>query len=344
MSGENIYNLLSTEDPEVQESNPYTGSHKKHLEEPSKPAYSTFFEKGKNYDGTNVRFFKQRDAVIGRNVGDTIDPKDFLNKGKGTHKVVPPIHKEKIYLKPRLGPEVFPNKSNRQENGVHYSTEHNTPYDDNLLHDKQNNDSKNSLENAYGGNDESAKSGDHILPVIRGDAADTLDTLFKSKKDFVKSNIVASCMVPKRRKDQPQLATDRKDFGKTPKYLSKVKEDIEKEKEHYRLIESYKASRQQQIRNQYVYRLDESERAELVSKLSQMLIEKETALNKVPFLKSSATISKKKSELEKSIKDIEVALQKLKKEAVFVYSSDPAHEQVCKNAAIEEARRFAASI
>ncbi|CCW67224.1 unnamed protein product [Phytomonas sp. Hart1] len=344
MSGESIYNLLSIEEPELQESYPYTGSYKKHLEEPSKPSYSTFFDKKKHYDATHVRFFKQRDAVIGKSVGDTIDPKHFLNKRKGVHTVISPISKEKIYRKPLFGSEVLPNKSNLQKSGLSYSTEHHELHDKNHLYDNHNNDSCNSIEHAYDGYDENKKSYDDILAVAGGEAADTLVSSFKTKKNFVKSNIVESCMVPKRMKDQPQFATDRKDFGKTPKYLSKVKEDIEKEREHYRRIESYRANRQQQIRNQYVYRLDETERRDLVSKLSQLLAEKGKALNKIPFLKASAVISKKKSELEKSMMDIEVALKKLEKEAIFVYRSDPAYEQVCKNAALEEAKKFAASI
>ncbi|ESS70241.1 putative prolyl oligopeptidase, putative,serine peptidase clan SC, family S9A [Trypanosoma cruzi] len=100
MSGENIYNVLQEGAPVT--TGPYTGNYEKHFKERPKPAYSTFFEKGKEYDGSHVRYFKQRHAVFGPVIGDTVDPKNFLRSGRGVKHSVPPVQQRKIFTKPLL--------------------------------------------------------------------------------------------------------------------------------------------------------------------------------------------------------------------------------------------------
>ncbi|CAD2215292.1 hypothetical protein AGDE_00275 [Angomonas deanei] len=164
------------------------------------------------------------------------------------------------------------------------------------------------------------------------------------EKNFVASNIVEiSNMVPKRRIDQPAHATDRKDFGKTPAYLERVKGELEEEQNFMRSLEQQKTNRHNAIMSQYVFQLDEQERKQLLQVLKQKLTEKTAALNKMAFGTTTLQASKRRAELEKTLRDIEEAIKKLDREAIFVYKDDPVNGMWTKNAAMEAAREYASS-
>lgn len=348
MSGENIYNLLGREAlPEaaaIQKDStvlPRAGKPEVHTKEVPKPAYSTFYEKGKEYDGTNPRFYKQRDAVIGKSVGETVYPQNYLKKGEGVRAVVPPIHKEKMYTKPPVNDGRAADVGSAAGAADPSGGQHG---------------SQGGAQSGAGGGSNSG-SADGL--GLRGSGVDT-DKSYpgfagygdndgvmgvpKSRKNFIASNIVeVSNMVPKNRKDQPSYATDRKDFGQVPTYLGRVKQEVEAEKSFVRALDEQKTQRRQQVYDQYVYKLPADEQASLVAALKRKLQQDTTALSSMPFSLDTISAAKKKGELQRSINDVESALAKLEKEAIFVYRDDPVNGQWTKGAALEEAKKYVAT-
>lgn len=343
MSGESIYHLLAEKEAQTakaEKTSAYTGNYKKNLSEPAKPTYSTFFDKKKEYDGTNVRFFKQRDAVIGRNVGDEVDPQNFLKAGGGVKHVVPPVHKERIYNKAPLTAEELSALRNGKRDG---NGDPNDP-------SSGAGGPGGAGADGAGGADGTGNNGDNGDGAYGGADGD-FDARGRGfggpdggSKNFVASNIVEmSNMVPKRRKDQPKYATSRKDFGKKPAYLDRVQAELETERNMVTAIEQQKATQHRDAYRRYVHRLDPAEHVKLVAQLKLRLAEAVEAHNKMPFSKVTVTSNKHKHELEKAIADIEGALAKLDREAIFVYKDDPVNGPWTKEAAMEEARRYAAS-
>ncbi|KEG15414.1 putative prolyl oligopeptidase, putative,serine peptidase clan SC, family S9A [Trypanosoma grayi] len=392
MSGENIYNLIDAVAPVVE--GPYTGKYEKHMKEIPKPAYSTFTDKKKEYDGTHPRYFKQRDAVMGPIVNDSVDPKNFLRAGEGVKYCVPPSHEKKIFTKPTLdhGAEKLRNGKGlgRQAHLGGAFPENtkigrNSPLDGSCngegSHTQEqrgpcgNNTDRNETQEGLGGSGAPGNArtkddgvfprssggleqghnggagnypgghettGDDSLRV--GNTADAVYALgaLDGKKDFVTSNIIQmNNMVPKRRKDQPEHPTSRKTFAQVPNYLGRVKKEIDDEKMHFKAIEEAQICQRQQQLAKFVYRLDEKERVELINNLKKKLNDKSSELNKMPFVKDTFTQVKRRAELERDIKEIESALVKLDKDAIFVYKDDPRFVGWTKDAALEEARRFA---
>lgn len=388
MSGESIYGLYAksaaAEKQAEKTASPYTGNYDKHLSEPTKPIYSTFYEKGKEYDGSNVRFFKQREAVIGKNVGDSVDPQNYLKKGGGVRHVVPPVHEEKVYCKPPLD-------ENFRQAGPHHGTsggqnsrdigdlgENGAPHSQpsggapNVGYgarpegygsrpagygsrpagygsrpEGENGDAAAQDGSAHGGGqvhfDENGNplNGDHGAPSenTNGGYGEPRDTT----KNFVASNIVeVSNMVPKRRKEQAPLATSRKSFGQAPAYLTRVKGEVAQEKAFVQSIDDAKQQRQQQVFAKYVYLLPHEEHEKLVRDLKTRCDECVTELQKMPFSKDTPSMRKRRTELERTIADIETALKKLDKDALFVYKDDPVNGQWAKEAALKEAQKYAA--
>ncbi|RNF05934.1 putative prolyl oligopeptidase, putative,serine peptidase clan SC, family S9A [Trypanosoma conorhini] len=390
MSGESIYNLIQEAPPVT--TGPYTGKYEKHLKEREKPTYSTFFEKGKEYDGSHVRYFKQRDAVFGSIVNDTVDPKNFLRAGGGVKYAVPPVQQSKVFTKLPLdhgvsklrsgeekgrlepisdavvdangrealrGPNELgqDNAMNGARAGVQGSKKSGTePGEDSVVGHGNNkgNDHKGTSDSMGDARNVPVEQKEkdltpHVAIVDDGlYSANNNDDIWakgprEGGKNFVTSNMIqVSNMVPKRRKDQPENPTCRNNFGRTPAYLHRVKQEIDHEKMRLKSIEEM--SIQQKIRDmqRYVHRLDEKERLQLIEKLRTKLNEKSTELIKMPFVKDTYTQVLRRAELEKEIKEIEASIAKLDKDAVFVYNDDPRCVHWTKNAALEEASRFAA--
>lgn len=342
MSGENIYNLLGAPQPKrdiaaLKDDSPpqYTGEYEKHMKEPIKPAYSTFYEKGKEYDSTHPRFFKQRDAIIGKSVADTVYPQNYLKKGEGVRAVVPPIHKEKTYTKPPVDRGNLGNAAGNGAAGSGDGAGANGGQGDG-------GDDNGNGKGADGGRGAGSNGAYSGFPGY-GDYSGVMGVP-KSRKNFIASNIVEmSNMVPKNRKDQPQYATDRKDFGRVPAYLSRVKQELATEQNFIQALEDRKSERRQQVYDQYVYRLPADEQADLVATLQKKLQQNKSALASMPFSLDTMSVAKKKGELERTIRDIETALDKLDKEAIFIYKDDPVSIQWAKSAALEEAKKYVAS-
>ncbi|XQJ30801.1 Enkuring domain-containig protein [Leishmania guyanensis] len=351
MSGESIFGLYvksAVEQKQLSKNeSPYTGVYEKHMAEPEKPAYSTFFEKGKQYDGTNVRFFKQREAIIGKNVGDTVDPRQYLKKGNGVRYIAPVTHEEKMYRKPPVdNNSIQLNQGGQSGDAEKSSTNMQHGADNNPVSSKDGRfDAGCSGENgngAHGSASDSALygygSGDYGAGYRGGDAFSRDAT-----KDFVASNIVeVSNMVPKRQKMQAPLPTSRKSFGEAPAYLSRVKSEIAQEKAYVQSLEEAKAQRKQQVHAKYIYLLPREEHEKLVQQMRRRNDECISELQKIPFSKDTPGTRKRKMELEKMIADIEAALKKLDKDALFIYKDDPVNGQWSKEIALKEAQRYSA--
>ncbi|KAG5480664.1 hypothetical protein CUR178_05799 [Leishmania enriettii] len=325
---------------------PYTGVYEKHLEDPEKPSYSTFFEKGKKYDGTNVRFFKQREAVIGKNVGESVDPRKYLKKGDGIRCVAPAEHVEKTYRKPHVDNSSPFREGAPSGDGEGLSTEVQYDADGNpISHGDGSFGAGRSGAEGNGGharaNDEALHvhgSGDYRADYRGGDSCSPDAT-----KDFVASNIVEmSNMVPKRRKVQAPLPTSRNSFGQPPAYLSRVRKEIADEKAFVRSLEEAKVQRQQEAYAKYVYLLPREEHQKLMQDLRRRNDECVSELRKMPFSKDTPWMLKRKADLEKTVADIEIALKKLDRDALFIYKDDPVNGQWSKEAALKEAQRYAA--
>ncbi|CAJ16027.1 Enkuring domain-containig protein [Trypanosoma equiperdum] len=372
MSGENIKNLLAPQ-PTVDQG-PYSGKYEKRMVDLPKPTYSTFYNKNKEFDSTHPRYFKQRDAVIGPIVNDTVDPKNFLRTGQGIKHIVPPVPHKKQHrkdfldcgdIRKRTQGAMEPADQQQKEssgmggmgslantNGVGGQAG-----DGIREHDMSSNDPERKGEQANGGdtglrgtgNVESAVGSCDNKNNFQGAATGDngrchLNSLDRSrcKKDFVTSNIIdVDNMVPKRRKDQPEDPTRRKTFGRVPGYIGRVKEVIEKERMQLKAIGEARTNNRLERVGKFVYRLDEQERLNMISKLRAKLTEKGAELNRMPFAKDTYIQMKRKSDLEKRIKEIESSLEKLEKDAVFIYSDDPRVVHWTKDAAFEEARLFA---
>ncbi|KAG5506395.1 hypothetical protein JKF63_05898 [Porcisia hertigi] len=326
---------------------PYTGVYDKHMTELEKPSYSTFFEKGKEYDGTNVRFFKQREAIIGKEVGNSVDPQKFLKRGEGIRYIAPATHEQKVFRKAPLDDNRTPfGQGERRGDNESTPTGIQCGADGKPIGD----------DGSLGGGGRNGESGGvgHRSPntgVLNGNGGENYGsghrwgdpTAGDPTKNFVASNIVEiSNMVPRRRKIQEPLPTSRRNFGKEPAYLSRVKKEVCDEKAFVESVEELKSQRQQQAYAQYVYLLSREEHEKLLQDLRKRKIECVSELQRMPFSKDTIGMRKHKAELEKTVTDIEVALKKLDRDAVFIYKDDPVNGQWSKEAALKEAQRYAA--
>nr|CCC89283.1 conserved hypothetical protein [Trypanosoma congolense IL3000] len=374
MSNENVSNLLVPE-PFLRESS-LNCKYEKHIAPLPKPTYSTFYDQGKEYDGTHPRYFKQRSAVIGPLVNDTIDPKSFLRTGQGVKHFVPPIPHKKQHKRDVLDcgntgmrAQTVENHAVKKSTGCSskdgkpaeypYGTvkggdfaDDGSPTDNSKECPKQLEQLQHNVINTGAG-----EHGDNTGDLLANgnsfaDGATGGDKNFQrgllgrpvARKDFVSSNIIsAENMVPKRRKDQPENPTCRKTFGQVPGYIGRVKEQIEREQMQLKAVADSQARQQMERIAKYVYRLDEQEQQSMIRRLRAKLSEKSAELNKMPFTKDTFVHMKRRSNLEKYIKDIESALEKLEKDAIFVYNDDPRVAHWTRDAAFEEARRFASS-
>ncbi|KAG8347935.1 hypothetical protein TRVL_01232 [Trypanosoma vivax] len=372
MSGENIQNLLLPE-PTVAVGS-YSGTYEKRMKDLPKPTYSTFYDKNKEYDSTHPRYFKQRSAVMAPIVNETVNPSTFLRTGAGIKNVVPPIphrkiHKRDVLDNGTLRPKCHGGKlegingmpgSNHQNSHTDTKEPHQTvatcdknpqefqndevthfhEREDNPCEDSSNKNNEYVLNSVTDAQDHN-KAGQHDAVVFENSNCHQ-SAMQCATKNFVTSNIIQACnMVTKRKKNQPENLTARESFGQVPKYLNRVKDTIRNEREQIKAVEELRRKQQKERLANYVYQLNEPERVELVKRLRAKLCDKEAELNKMPFAKDTFNQLKHKAELEKTIKEIEQALVKLEKDAVFIINDDPRFVHWTKDLALEESRLFA---
>ncbi|KAJ9452159.1 hypothetical protein DIPPA_21952 [Diplonema papillatum] len=130
-----------------------------------------------------------------------------------------------------------------------------------------------------------------------------------TEKDFVIANAVDNIMMqPKKPADHPAAATQRRTFGKPPGYLTRIKEEIEHEREYIRQLQ-HPPRGEGRMRE-----MPPDEKQELLATHKQYLSQ--------TF--SLDTVSKvhRKEAIEAQLEQLEKAMAKLSKKILCVYESE----------------------
>lgn len=121
-------------------------------------------------------------------------------------------------------------------------------------------------------------------------------------------------------RQDPKRYVEKKDYGQVPKYITKLKDEIEEE---YRIVKDMQAQ-EEELRERRKYMLPEDERLQLIDALKkkwdvlhhdyQSIITKVTKVN-------SLGLKNMKENLEKEMEQIEKDIDKLNKKYIFVDST-----------------------
>ena len=140
-----------------------------------------------------------------------------------------------------------------------------------------------------------------------------------TEKNFVISNAVDNIMMPpKRIHKEPERAIQGKSYGKVPKYMNRVKQEIQEEVSY-----SYQQMAGNNIHGENRMReMDENEKADLISKMK--LKWEETHKHYLSLTFSLDTISKisRKEALEAELEQLEKAITKLSKKIIYIYDNN----------------------
>lgn len=142
-----------------------------------------------------------------------------------------------------------------------------------------------------------------------------------TEKNFVHANAIdAMCSTAKRKGPEPPVpATQKADFGKKPAYLERVKSQIDAEKTMLAENRMYQAEHAASVKAHYVRQVDEEERERLIGQLRARWEEKHAHYQSLPFARDTEQQIARKEALERDLKEIEAALEKLSKKVVVVY-------------------------
>eukprot|EP00758_Cryptobia_borreli_P001687 Tbor_TRINITY_DN2448_c0_g1::TRINITY_DN2448_c0_g1_i1::g.2557::m.2557 len=177
-------------------------------------------------------------------------------------------------------------------------------------------------------------------PVTKNDDAPVMG--LSSNRNFVRTNAVeAICTEPKKRNAEGHLAVHRKDFGRVPVYLDRVKDTLREERE---LLEAYDErirAAEAKSKAQYIRELCDEERTELLVQLKNAFGERMRVMQSLPFSRDTMSQKIRREALEVEIKEIEKGIEKLEKKVVYVYRDDPRCKDWCKAAALKESQMTA---
>lgn len=121
-----------------------------------------------------------------------------------------------------------------------------------------------------------------------------------SNKDFIKTNKKETVLYVNK-KEEAQASNV--NYGKVPKYLTKVKDEIENE---YNLLNDLKREMDEERRNSNLTRISEDRRSELVSQLEDQLAQINAYLSSAAIhTKMDMHLIRKKEEKEEKARDIE---------------------------------------
>eukprot|EP00755_Sulcionema_specki_P029927 Sspe_Gene.93226::Locus_65920_Transcript_2_2_Confidence_0.500_Length_1063::g.93226::m.93226 len=137
-----------------------------------------------------------------------------------------------------------------------------------------------------------------------------------TQKNFVVANAVDNILsMPKRQPKQDVSAVQRPDFGKTPTYLKRIKQELKDEQEYIEMMQkSQHNSNQSRMRE-----MEQSEKDEMIARLKQKW--ETTHKQYLAMTFSLDTISKvqRKEALEAELEQLEKAIAKLSKKIIYVY-------------------------
>lgn len=161
-------------------------------------------------------------------------------------------------------------------------------------------------------------------------------------KNFVTCNAIeATAMATKGRKVPELRPTERPTFGKVPRYLDELKASLADEE---RFVSSMQAKKNQQMAEQkaeFVRPMTEEDRQRLVAQLKQRWEEKHRQFIAQPFARDTMMQIARKEVVEKELKEIETALEKLSKQVVYIYKDEQPYLDWAKTTAMADAQRDA---
>jgi len=141
----------------------------------------------------------------------------------------------------------------------------------------------------------------------------------RSNTNFIRENAVATIMSEPKVKNvaEPQYAR-KPDFGKVPAYLSNVKAEIAAEQEY--IASEMEATRAYYNTEPQMQLLEETERCKLLQKLKKKweLINKKYQNSTHVVTLDTVGKVRRKEDYESNLHQLEVAIEKLSKEFVFV--------------------------
>lgn len=139
----------------------------------------------------------------------------------------------------------------------------------------------------------------------------------KTEKNFVTSNAVDVILMATKKKPQTTvLYKEKKNYGKVPEYLSKIREDIERE--YTSIREMQKRNEEDEAKKKKVLTNDEIEnlREGLNKKLAQLKKEYGNITHKTVF--DTLVTQKKKMQLEKELLIVENDLERLSRGNIII--------------------------
>jgi hypothetical protein len=143
-----------------------------------------------------------------------------------------------------------------------------------------------------------------------------------TEKNFVHGNAVDAVCAPARHRGakEEENPVTRKDFGKAPSYLTRMKAQVDSEKTMLAESHSREAEYHASMKEQFVRPVPEDEKEELIAALRVRWEEKHRQYHSLPFAQDTAMSIARKEGIERELKEIEGALAKLSKKVVVVYN------------------------
>lgn len=138
-----------------------------------------------------------------------------------------------------------------------------------------------------------------------------------SDKNFIVANAVENILAaPKVKENTQKDYTKKKEYGRTPKYLQKIKKEIDQEYELVR--EMQMEDEQQKDRDKFL--LPDDEREELISALKKKWEVVHKTYQEITHVQKIDTVGlrRKKEKCEHDLKQLEKDIEKLSKKFIFV--------------------------
>ena len=151
-----------------------------------------------------------------------------------------------------------------------------------------------------------------LPPVPKRDEAPAMGLV--SDKNFVKTNALEAMLAKPPKKEAPLLTTQKKDYGKVPKYLHTIKSQIAAEKE---MIAEFQRQ-QEEAATQSIRPMSEDERDELLYDMKVKWGKLNEAYGKLSFTLDVPSHMRRKEELEAEMTQLEKDIKTLQGRQVVV--------------------------
>lgn len=135
-----------------------------------------------------------------------------------------------------------------------------------------------------------------------------------SQKNFVKANAIENILAKPPKREEPLRATQKRDYGKVPKYLQTIKSQIAAERE---IIAEYHRQ-QEEAEHGTARAMSEEERDELLVELKMKWAKLNRAYGGLPFSLDVPSHQRKKEQLEHEMTQLEKDIKTLQGRQVVV--------------------------